>query len=112
LFGIDSGRDTLIRIGGVDGTPSPNGGQLFTIGALGVNATGFGGFDIQGGSNTAYSVLRVGGIATLVTVNLTTGAVMQVGSGQRRSGRDRWCRRSPMYSGLYSDAERPSGPES
>jgi len=37
---IDSGRDTLIRIGGVDGTPSPNGGQLFTIGALGVNATG------------------------------------------------------------------------
>ena len=87
LFGIDSGTQggvrtassSLVRIGGVDGTPSPNGGQLFTVGALGPNVTNFGGFDIQGGSNTAYAVLRLSGVSTLFTVNLTTGAVTAVG---------------------------------
>ena len=79
LFGIDSGTNTLVRIGGVDGTPSPNGGQLFTVGSLGVDPTSFGGFDIQGGSNIAYTVLRVSGTNNLYTIDLSTGAVTLLG---------------------------------
>src|SRR5436190_16574390 len=33
LFGIDSNRDVLVMQGGPNGTPSPNGGVLTTIGA-------------------------------------------------------------------------------
>ena len=80
LFGIDSARSTLVRIGGVDGNPSPNGGQVTTVGPLGVTVTRAGGFDIQGGSGTAYAVMRVGGVSTLFTVNLTTGATTQIGA--------------------------------
>ena len=80
LFGIDSLRDTLVRIGGVDGNPSPNGGQLFTVGPLGFNAGSFGGFDIQGGSNNAYAVIRTPGVSSLYTINLTTGAATLVGA--------------------------------
>jgi hypothetical protein len=36
LYGIDSGNSTLVTIGGVDGTPSPNGGVVTTVGSLGV----------------------------------------------------------------------------
>ncbi len=39
LFGIDSELNALVRVGGVNGTPSPNGGLLFTLGALGVDVT-------------------------------------------------------------------------
>lgn len=34
LFAIDYSMNTLVRIGGVDGSPSPNTGELTTIGAL------------------------------------------------------------------------------
>ncbi|MEQ1644326.1 MAG: DUF4394 domain-containing protein, partial [Pyrinomonadaceae bacterium] len=80
LYGIDAGRDTLVRIGGVDGTPSPNTGQVNTIGPLGVNATSFGGFDIQPFTNIAYAALRVGGIQQLYSINLATGAATLVGN--------------------------------
>ena len=80
LFGIDQTRDTLVRIGGVDETPSPNGGQVTTVGPLGFNVSSSGGFDIQGGSGTAYAVLRLSGVSTLFTINLTTGAATQVGA--------------------------------
>ncbi|MBK6724989.1 MAG: DUF4394 domain-containing protein [Acidobacteria bacterium] len=73
-------RDTLVRIGGVDGTPSPNGGQVTTIGAMGVNAADFGGFDIQPFTNQAYSALRVGGNSQLYSINLTTGAATLIGA--------------------------------
>jgi hypothetical protein len=39
LFGIDSGVDALVTVGGVNGIPSPNGGLLFTRGSLGVNVS-------------------------------------------------------------------------
>src|SRR6185436_2352774 len=49
LYGIDSALDVLVMIGSLNGTPiSPNAGTLTTVGALGVNAPGFGGFDISG----------------------------------------------------------------
>jgi subtilisin-like proprotein convertase family protein len=63
----------------VDGNPSPNGGQLTTIGPLGVAITSFGGFDIQPGTNTAYAALRISGVSILHTINLTTGAATAIG---------------------------------
>jgi len=80
LFGIDSGTDNLVRVGGVDGTPSPNLGGLTTIGALGVNATDFGALDIQPFTNQAYAALRVGTSSGLYTINLTTGAATLLGA--------------------------------
>ena len=72
LFGIDSNTNSLVRIGGVLGTPSPNGGLLTTIGSLGFDVDSFGGFDIQTGTGTAYAALMVGGNAGLYTINLGT----------------------------------------
>ena len=80
LFGIDFATDVLVRIGGVDGTPSPNTGALTTVGSLGVvTSTLAGGFDIETGTGTAFSVLRVGTVSNLYRVNLTTGAATLVG---------------------------------
>jgi Domain of unknown function (DUF4394)/Calx-beta domain len=39
LFGIDSGQNVLVTVGGVNGTPSPNVGLLFTLGSLGVDVS-------------------------------------------------------------------------
>ena len=78
-YGIDSATDTLVRIGGPDGTPSPNDGLLTPIGALGVDADNVGGFDIRAGSNTANAALRVGGASRLYTVNLATGVATLIG---------------------------------
>ncbi|MEQ1763066.1 MAG: DUF4394 domain-containing protein [Pyrinomonadaceae bacterium] len=80
LFGIDSGTDSLVRIGGIDGAPTPNLGALTTIGALGLNATDFGGFDIQPFTNQAYAALRVGAISNLYGLNLTSGTVTLLGA--------------------------------
>ena len=83
LFGI-SAAGNLVRIGGVNGTPSPNLGALSTIGALGVVPENTNvGFDIsaQGG---AYASMRVGGSTGLYTLSLATGAatlVGQIGNG-------------------------------
>ncbi len=80
LYGIDFNTDVLVRIGGVDGTPSPNGGALTTIGSLGVvTATAAGGFDIEAVTGTAFTVLRVGAVSNLYRVNLATGAATLVG---------------------------------
>ena len=84
LFGIDSGRDVLVRVGGVNGTPSPNGGQLTTIGALGANTIDEVGFDISG-SGVAFASLttRIGPLdvsSDLYTIDLGTGAATLVGA--------------------------------
>lgn len=40
LYDIDTAQNVLIRQGGLDSAaPSPNGGQLFTVGQLGINPT-------------------------------------------------------------------------
>ncbi len=81
LYGIDSARDTLVRQGSVGGTPvSPNSGQLFTIGPLGVDTTDVVGFDIANPSGIAFAALTVGGTSQLYTINLTTGAATLVGN--------------------------------
>ena len=81
LYGIDANRNILVRIGGPNGTPSPNTGILTTIGPLGVNPESFGGFDIQQstGTGTAYASLFVNGSSILYTINLGTGAATAIG---------------------------------
>ncbi|MFN2513298.1 MAG: DUF4394 domain-containing protein [Pyrinomonadaceae bacterium] len=80
LYAIDSASDMLVRIGGPDGTPSPNLGTVTDIGPLGVNTSDAVGFDIANGSGTAFAALTVGGTAGLYTINLTTGAATLVGN--------------------------------
>jgi hypothetical protein len=64
LFGVDFANDALVRIGGVNGAPSPNGGALTTIGQLGIATNpANGGFDIQAGTGNAFAVFNVGGAA-------------------------------------------------
>jgi hypothetical protein len=57
LYGIDFSLDAVVRQGGVNGVPSPNTGQLFTIGPLGFDSTNEVGFDISGQSGIAYASL-------------------------------------------------------
>lgn len=74
LFGIDGTQNTLVRIGGVDGTPSPNGGQVTTLGGLGVDV-GDTAFDISGSTGAAFMSAFVppgaGGVPTFFTIDLT-----------------------------------------
>lgn len=77
LFGIDNVAGTLVRIGGVDGTPSPNGGVVTTIGSLELNTNLNDelNFDISG-SGIAYASVQNGvfGTTNIYSINLSTGA--------------------------------------
>ncbi|MBY0455940.1 MAG: DUF4394 domain-containing protein, partial [Gemmataceae bacterium] len=91
LFAINRFSNSLATIGGVNGTPSPNGGVVTDVGPLGftLDANSTGGFDIlastqNNGLGTAFTALTVGGLTRLYTLNLTSGAgtlVGTVGSG-------------------------------
>jgi hypothetical protein len=74
LFLIDSTTDTLARQGGVDGTPSPNGGLITDIGPLGVDTSNVVGFDISSGGAAVASLNTTGGTTGLYNINLATGA--------------------------------------
>ena len=83
LFDIDAGNDALVRQGGANvppGTPSPNLGQLFTIGGLGASAgdiTSIAGLDIEPfTNNTPYAALQTTGDAgsRFYRLNLSSGA--------------------------------------
>ena len=78
LFAIDFGLDRLVRIGGVDGTPSPNGGQLTALGSLGVDASGAVGFEILA-SGAGLASFKVGDTTRLYTINLSSGAASSLG---------------------------------
>ncbi len=76
LFGIDSNMNVLVTL------PTPNNGQLFTVGTLGVDASGWTGFDISGRDGTAFAALFIGdpsGLSGLYSINLATGAATLVG---------------------------------
>ena len=67
--------------GSPGGAPvSPNTGQLFTIGALGVDTSDQVGFDIADVTNNAYASLTVGGAPQLYAINLFTGAASLLGA--------------------------------
>lgn len=74
-FMIDDGTDALVT------TSNPNAGQMSTVGGLGLNVAGDGGFDIAK-DGTAYAALVPSGTSTpqLYTINLTTGAATLVGA--------------------------------
>lgn len=87
LYGIDRGTSSLVLIGGVNGTPSPNLGVVTTVGSLGVtlDAGSDAGFDIiptfAGGTpGAALAALTVGGVTGLYSINLTTGAATLIGN--------------------------------
>lgn len=83
LFGIDSNLDIMVRQGSPGGSPvSPNSGQLFTVGALGVNTSNDAGFDIADCSGSGYASLTAAGAAQsqFYTINLLSGAVSPVGN--------------------------------
>ncbi len=85
LYGWDYLSDSLIRVGGVNGPPSPNTGLMFTVhepaSFLTFNAGV--GMDISGATNTLYVTHddpATGAISSLYTRNLTTGEQTLVGS--------------------------------
>ncbi len=83
MYAIDSNLDVLVRQGSVGGAPvSPNAGQLFTIGALGVNTTEQVGFDIADFNDYALASLTTAGAtqSALYSINLTTGAATMIGT--------------------------------
>ena len=88
LYGIARNNARLVRIGGVDGVPSPNGGAITDVGALGPVidiGTGIVGFDI-GDRGRGYAVFPVfpTGATNLFRVDLATGAatlIERVGDG-------------------------------
>jgi hypothetical protein len=87
LYDIDSGRDMLVLQGskpGVTPVVSPNTGQLFPVGRLGVDVDGLDGFDIVGAAQsatfnesdyTALAAVRVKGMknSRLVRIDLRSG---------------------------------------
>jgi len=81
LYGIDSNTNTLVRVGDIGGSPiSPNSGQLFTVGALGVDPDNFVGLDISR-NNVAFASLQTPGssVSRLYAINLGTGAASDQG---------------------------------
>ncbi|HKQ91129.1 MAG TPA: DUF4394 domain-containing protein, partial [Blastocatellia bacterium] len=80
-YSIDSNLNALVTQGSVGSAPiSPNSGQLFTVGPLGVDTTDMVGFDIAQGTNAAFASLTPTGSRTsnLYSINLTTGAARMI----------------------------------
>jgi hypothetical protein len=80
LFDIDFKRDVVVMQGGVNGTPPPGGGQLFTIGSLGFDTSDKVGFDIDSGGNAYASLTQPNkNSSNFFSVNVSTGAATQIG---------------------------------
>lgn len=78
LFGIDGFNAVLVRIGGVNGMPSPNGGVVTTIGPLGAAHNSDAGFDIAP-DGLALAEMNLGGVRGLYRINLATGQATFIG---------------------------------
>lgn len=79
LFGVTAVGDMLVRQGGVDSTPSPNGGVISAIGPLGVDITTAAGLDIDPATGLAFGAFTTAGVSGLYRVNLATGAASLIG---------------------------------
>jgi uncharacterized protein (TIGR03437 family) len=83
LYVIDSNLDTLALQGSIGGTPnSPNGGQLTTVGPLGIGTSEQVGFDIAPQTGAAFASLTPDGASAsnLYSINTTTGAATLLGA--------------------------------
>jgi Domain of unknown function (DUF4394)/Divergent InlB B-repeat domain len=91
LFAYDFKNDLLGRIGGVNGTPSPNGGIFTSIGPSGITAgTSDLDLDISGATGTGYAVVRTdfGSRSSFYTFSTATGAFTRVGDFLNRTVSD------------------------
>ena len=84
-FAIDAASGGLVTQGTREGiTPavSPNSGQLFMVGPLGVNTSGMVSFDIAAKSGTAYASLTANGAAAsnFYWIELETGKARLIGA--------------------------------
>ncbi|HEY0404432.1 MAG TPA: DUF4394 domain-containing protein [Pyrinomonadaceae bacterium] len=81
LYDIDSNLDILVTQGSPNSSPvSPNTGQLFTVGPLGVDTNSLVGFDISGQTGIAYASLSTSfNVSSLYVINLSNGAASLVG---------------------------------
>ena len=92
LYLIDSARGTLVTQGSIDGSVSPNSGQLFTVGSLGTDTNAATAFDIsRSGETIALLTNPMTNVQGVYTVNLVTGAatliaVLPTGTGLTFSG--------------------------
>jgi hypothetical protein len=87
-FALSTVSNTLVRIGGVDQSPSPNGGQVMNALPLGQDALGDKGLDIDL-DGTAYAALTIGVLNSLYTVSLAAGTaslVHTIGDGNLEVG--------------------------
>ncbi len=83
LYVVDTVAGQLLRQGGLNGDPSPNGGALTGVGALGVSSTSEANFDIIGGHDGAAiaAIASDDGNTALYTVNLGSGAATPYNTG-------------------------------
>ncbi|OLR94410.1 DUF4394 domain-containing protein [Actinokineospora bangkokensis] len=82
LYVIDTRSDTLATQGTLPGaTPavSPNTGQLFTTGKLGIGITEANGFDISGTSGAAVAAVRTEGLLGLLSARALTRVDLATG---------------------------------
>jgi hypothetical protein len=81
-FAIDAATNSLVRQGGANGAaPSPNTGNLFTVGSLGVAVgSANSGFDIQAGTNLGYASFNNNNQTGFYAIDLSTGRATLVGS--------------------------------
>lgn len=84
MYVWDFDNDALSRVGDIGGAPtSPNSGQMTTIFTPSAFITNDGGvgFDVSGVTGAAYFSYNnaVGGAETFATLNLTTGALTNIG---------------------------------
>ena len=80
LYGIDSGLDILV-------TQANSAGTLGTVGSLGLNISGIGGFDISSTSTIAFGAFQLEGnpLSNFYQINLANGSttsIGQIGGGQ------------------------------
>jgi hypothetical protein len=92
-YALDAATGALVMQGSKEGaTPvvSPNSGQLFTVGSLGIASFGAAGFDISDVSNTAFAAVNHDGARAtrFYLVDLATGKATFIGTvaGERLRG--------------------------
>src|SRR5205814_1122056 len=84
LYAVSVANSALVTIGGINQSPSPNGGAVMNSQALGVILSGTSevAFDIPAGSGTGFATLQdnATGLNGLYSINLGTGAATFVGT--------------------------------